>query len=147
MYATAHRVRSPQGVEGVNAFLHKHGSDFSWPSEPWRLPEENPGLVVHQEVQVKPGGNDVRSYLDVIAPDDVAKSDIETAFAGLSLELMADEVTASPRDRLPNPMVYQRGRVVLRLGVEGFLESTRALEMTQLHQVLTALFNEDGTIR
>jgi hypothetical protein len=147
MYATAHRVRSPQGVEGVNAFLHKHGPDFSWPSEPWRLPEENPGRIVIQKVAIEPGGNNVRSYLDVIAPDDVEASDIEAVFAGLSLELMADEVPSSPLGHLPNPVVYHRGRVVLRLGVEGMLESTRTMEMDQLRQALVVLLNEDEAVR
>lgn len=120
MYATAHRVVSPgTGEEGINAFLHIHGRAFAWPAEPWRLPETNPGAQVWEQIGVKPGGNRVRSYLDVLCPDDTTPAEVETALTGLWLELVADEAgPGGPQRPLPNPIVYARGRVVLRFGVE-----------------------------
>lgn len=134
MYATAHRVvRVTTGRTGVNAFLHKHGDRFPWPAEPWRLPESDPGVQTHDNVHVPPGGNQVRSYLDVLAPDEATPDEIDVALTGLWLELVADEAgAASPTGPLPNPILYRRGRVVLRFGVEPALEGSRAGEMSEL---------------
>jgi hypothetical protein len=134
MYATAHRVvRASTGETGINAFLHTHGEHFPWPQEAWRLPETNPGVQVRDNVELSPGGNRVRSYLDVLAPDNVSPDEIDVALTGLWLELVADEAAApAATGPLPNPLVYQRGRVVLRFGVEGSLEASRSIEMAEL---------------
>jgi len=83
---------------------------------------------------VQPGGNDVRSYLDILAPDTCLLEEIESALTGLWLELVADTAVSSPLGELPNPLVYRRGRVVIRLGVEGYLLASRAMEVTALRQ-------------
>lgn len=71
MYLTAQRVVSPAGQEGINAFFYLHGPR-TWidapPADVW--PEHNPGELVAQHLSVSPPGNRVRSYLDLIAPDD-----------------------------------------------------------------------------
>jgi hypothetical protein len=76
MYITAQRVRSSSGGarEGVNAFLNLH-RETETVSEDWdnpsleRLADTNPGVLVDQLCDVPPGGNRVRSYLDVVAPN------------------------------------------------------------------------------
>ena len=133
MYATAIRVIDGAGKTGINSFLHNHGQLAPWPAESWRLPETDPGKLVRQHIEVDPGGNRVRSYLDVLAPDDATSAELDVALTGLWLELVADESGPVPSTGpLPNPVVYQRGRVVLRFGVEDGLMSGRALEMTEL---------------
>lgn len=134
MYVTAHHV-SNEHKTGINAFIHKHGEAFCWPDEPWRLPETEPGAMVGDKVQVKPGGNAVHSYLDVLSPDDVSPDEIGAALIGLWLELLTDEAApGSPAGLLPNPVVYRRGRVVLRFGVEEWRVPTRSLEFAELRQ-------------
>ena len=67
MYTTAHRVQRGES-EGINRFLHLHGEDFCWPKDASSLPEAAPGEEKRAEVELLPGGNRVRSYLDVLAP-------------------------------------------------------------------------------
>jgi hypothetical protein len=136
MYIAIHRVRNTAtGKEGINAFKHMHGLDFMWPQEPWRLPTENPGILEQQTTPVKPGGNEVLSYLDVLSPDAVSPEELDLALTGLWLELVADERGPdSPMGSFPNPVVYQRGRVVLRFGVEGWRLPTRSIEFSELRR-------------
>ena len=76
MFLTAHRVRSPDGRQGINAFFYLHG-DSPAPGMAWDSPnlnvemiaEKYPGKFVDQEVAIVPGGNSVLSYLDIVAPD------------------------------------------------------------------------------
>jgi hypothetical protein len=76
MLLTAQRVRSAAGEEGVNAFCNLHGS-FIWEGEPPAgIPESNPGEPANQSIAVPPGGNLVRSYLDVVAPDETSTWEI-----------------------------------------------------------------------
>lgn len=71
MYLTAQRVLSPTGQEGINAFFYTHGP-CTWAGEPPPevLPENDPGELVAQRLEVPPSGNRVRSYLDLVAPED-----------------------------------------------------------------------------
>lgn len=137
MYATAQRVRSRAGAVGINGFLHVHGVHFLWPEQPWLLPERDSGAQTHEHIEVPPGGNEVISYLDVLAPDGAAPEEVEAALTGLWLELVADEAgPPAPQGRVPDPVVYQHGQVTLRLGVEGRLLGARALEVAELRRVL-----------
>ena len=99
------------------------------------MPETDPGAMVGDNVKVRPGGNDVHSYLDVLSPDDASPADIETALFGLWLELVADDAgPSSPTGPLPNPVVYRRRMVVLRFGVEERMVPTRSVEFSELRQ-------------
>lgn len=73
MYTTAHRVRRGD-VEGINCFLHLHGEEFCWPDDASSVPESAPGEEKRSAVQLLPGGNRVRSYLDVLAPDTTSRA-------------------------------------------------------------------------
>jgi len=69
MYVTAQRVRTPSSEEGINAYLYVHGSS-RWPEPP--EPEAHPGSLANMVLTVDAvGGNHVRSYLDIIGPDEV----------------------------------------------------------------------------
>lgn len=138
MYATAHRVTTPRGETGINAFLHKHGRAFPWPDDPSHLPETDPGVDLwNNGPAVRPGGNRVHSYLDVLAPDDTPSVEIEEALDGLWLHLVADAAGPTPvQGPLPNPLVFRHGRVVLRFGVELAVLPNRALEMAELRRAV-----------
>lgn len=83
MYLTAHRVRTSAG-EGVNAFLHLH-RDTPIPYVAPGAPDIDLvsqlacGYEVCKETDVRPGGNEVLAYLDLVARDDVAESDLRVA--------------------------------------------------------------------
>jgi len=67
MYVTAHRIRTPLLVEGINAYLYAHGGHV-WQVPP--EPEVEPGELVNSLLTVEAvGGNQVRSFLDIVAPD------------------------------------------------------------------------------
>lgn len=128
MYLTSHRVVSPSGVEGLNAFRHEHGVGYVWKVEPRRVPAEDPGATVVQQIELQPGGNRVRSYLDVVFPDDTPRDDVELALNSLWLELVAAGVPGE----IPNPVVYSRGEVTVRFGVDLALEQERPREFQEL---------------
>ena len=139
MYATAHRVSSPQGNTGINVFLHQHGAAYAWPADPSSLPEEDPGEPVWDNgPPVKPGGNRVCSSLDLLAPDHVGSDEIDAALNGLWLQLLADGAgEPSNSESLPNPLAYRQGAVVLRFSVDPSSPSQgRAGELAELRQAL-----------
>jgi hypothetical protein len=77
MYVTAHRVRSRQQIEGINAYLYAHGEQV-WPVPP--DPDQDPGELVQSMLTVENVGfNEVRSFLDIVAPDNMWWSEIRTA--------------------------------------------------------------------
>jgi hypothetical protein len=76
MLLTSQRVKSPDGQEGINAFCYLHGP-YDWAGEPpLGIPDANVGQRVNEQVNLRPGGNKVRSYLDIIAPDETPTSEI-----------------------------------------------------------------------
>lgn len=137
MYATAHHVVSPSGAEAIHAFLYKHGEHFPWPEDPWNIPEREPGVELWKNTTLPTGNNRVRSYLDVLAPDGVTAHELDAALTALWAELAAEELgptgpSGAGGDRLPNPVVFRHGNVVLRFGVELGLAQQRASEMSEL---------------
>jgi len=78
MYVTAHRVRTPLLEEGINAYLYAHGGS-GWKMPP--DPEVEPGELVNTLLTVDAvGGNLVRSYLDIVAPDGLWWSELRPRF-------------------------------------------------------------------
>jgi len=136
MYVTAHHVRrrvpGQPDLEGVNAFAHLHGPDFPFPTEAARLPDEQPGVEVLalRDVTVPPGGNDVRSYLDVVAPDG---TDVRAAEA--TIDQVRDALAV---ERLP--LVVRHGGVTLRFGLQFGLYGVRREEFDGLAAKVLALW-------
>src|SRR3990172_1996927 len=125
MFLTAHRVTSPSsGRSGINAFYYRHGDEVAvdWTNpDPVAIGETEPGILVGDAIEVAPGGNLVRSYLDVVAHDATPVAAVEKALAGC-------------RARPPTgvPMVV-RGSVGVRFGVElGLEEDARGPEFEDL---------------
>lgn len=124
MILTAQHVRASTGEEGINAFCRLHGL-HAWTDPP---PEDlAAGELVNQAISLPPGGNDVRSYLDVIAPDETPTQEIRNAvvpFVGRS------------RGRTL-PWIATIGRCTFRFGVEQGLHASWSEEFRRL--LLSAL--------
>jgi hypothetical protein len=117
MYATAHRVASSRnGRQGINAFLHTHGRDFPWPQDASSLPELNPGRLEDEIIGIKPGGNNVRAYLDILAPDTIALEELFSALNNFAKSIPT----------LDNPLATHESIVTIRFGVESELEKERS---------------------
>jgi hypothetical protein len=72
MYLTAQHVRSHDGIDDHQSYLHLHDVPGSepFPDDRRTVPFEHPGrMVLKGEHILPPGGNDVLSYLDVVAED------------------------------------------------------------------------------
>lgn len=129
MYLTSHHVVSPSsGHEGVNSFLYLHGA-YTWTELPPGIPDQNPGTLTAQSISVRPPGNRVRSYLDIIAPD-------ETRWEEVRIGLM-DFVGTSQRS--PLPWTGQSGRCFFRLGMELGLANQWQKELAVLYRASQAL--------
>ena len=76
MYVTAMWVRRGDDM-GINVFVHRHDTDelVDWLEENgerwWTLPEDFPGEADRgaSSFALKPGGNSVQAYMDVILRD------------------------------------------------------------------------------
>ncbi len=67
MYLTAHRVLALAAQEeGINAFYRVHGVNWQGVDA---TPAGAQSTLVEEHREITPGGNRVRSYLDIIAPD------------------------------------------------------------------------------
>ena len=131
MYLTAQNVRSPKGVEGINAFHYSHGATYAWQGlPPEGIPDKNPGTLVAETINVlPPGGNRVRSYLDVVAPDGTPWSEIRPAFIAF----------VSEAQRGPFPWIGVSGRVFFRIGIELALAQTWQREIAELYRAVQAV--------
>ena len=121
MYICAQRVERPgesSGEQGINAYYYLHGSS-SWQGHPPRqfLPESNPGVLADSLLELMPpGGNRVRSYIDIVAPDGTPLNHIVPAAT-------SHGVISS------FPVEWVQGNVWCRLGVE------RALAIDWKHEL------------
>lgn len=132
MYMTAHLIRSRSGDEGINGFLHHHGADFAWPTDAADLPDTTPGTIVLRRIDLPPGFNQVRAYLDVLAPDGTPRAQIDQAMAAFARDLQERR----------NPTVFVSGVVTIRFGVELGLERIRASQLDMLAAVAVAVLDE-----
>ena len=85
MYLTVHRVVSRQAERGINGALYKHGTDRQDPA--WNPPDleditsRNLGTQIMYRTDIKPGGNAVECFLDIVFPDDFSELELETALS------------------------------------------------------------------
>jgi hypothetical protein len=98
MYLTAlHVVPASGDGEGINAFLHVH-HDGSFPTGELnaalvaKVAETCPGILTEESVEVHPGGNEVLSYLDVVARDGIDAAQIRSAIDAFRSELPAESL-------------------------------------------------------
>jgi hypothetical protein len=124
MYIAAHLVRRAEH-EGINAFLHEHPPAFTWPKasdEIAALADEAPGDIVASRIDLEPGGNEVRAYLDILAPEGTGIDAIEDALRNLRADLPERQ----------NPTVFGKGAIAIRFGVQVGLERLRELQLDTL---------------
>jgi hypothetical protein len=90
MYLTAQRVRARGGREGINVLLYRHGSDaaVNWENPDFEeLTMKTPGSLVARSTPIRPGGNNVLTFLDVLAPDSVTEAELGEAFRTMSVTM------------------------------------------------------------
>lgn len=92
MLLTAQRVASGE-KQGVNAFLYWHGRDIL-ADDPFTLLDADPGTLQLRMVELDPGGNRVRSYLDLVIADQATRSQVEAALDVLEHAARPDVVPA-----------------------------------------------------
>jgi hypothetical protein len=127
MYLAAlHVVCPPAGAEGINAFYYTHGQQ-DWVIPP--NPDQQPGTLVNSRVSVPPGGNRVRSYLDVVAPDGATWSEIRQELLSFVLD----------NEDGPMPWSDRTGRCLFRLGMESALAQKWAQEAQLLYDAVKAV--------
>ena len=129
MYLTAQRVVSPSCLEGLNAFFYTHGAQTWSGLPPPDMPDKDPGTLVQELITVPPPGNHVRSYLDIVAPDETPSAEIRQ-----SLVTFLSRV-----QREPLPWVGVVGRCFFRNGLDKALATRWRPEIAQLYQVASGL--------
>jgi hypothetical protein len=129
MYVTAHNVESRDHRVGINAFGHVHAD--SWPQQAMdrrmirMVADEVPGDLVASMESVPPGGNSVRSYLDIVAPDGTSPATVRSALDAFASVLADSEST---------PVSDVISGVGLRLGANIGLDPQRIEEFERLRE-------------
>ena len=121
MYVATHLVRRGQR-EGINAFLHEHPDDLEWPENAAGLADEHPGKLTRRRTDIEPGGNPVRAYLDMLAPNGTSTKELTEAIEALRRDLHERR----------NPTSFVHGKVTIRFGVEIALEKLREEQLSML---------------
>ena len=94
LYLTAHKVLSPTGQTGVNAFRYAQAAVRSF-----ELVEvDDPGVLEAQRIEVSPGGNEVLCFLDVLAPDATEPRSIKLVLEALRQSWEAGRLEAAVQD-------------------------------------------------
>jgi hypothetical protein len=130
MYLAAQHVRSVSGQEGINAFHYAH-SGYLWHGlPPQGIPDQDPGVLVEQIINVPPPGNAVRSYLDIIAPDEVFWPEIRPAFFAF--------VSHAQGQPLPWQGVF--GRCSFRVAMDFGLANVWRHEIANLYRAMETVY-------
>jgi hypothetical protein len=130
MYLTAHHVASLQDHrEGINAFFYLHGA-YVWEGlPPDGIPDRDPGILQHQSISIPPGGNRVRSYLDIVMPDETQWTEIRHGFMTF--------VSESQLQQFPWTGVI--GRCLFRIGMDAGLAANWQTEIANLYRAAQAV--------
>lgn len=129
MFLTAQHVASSAGAEGINAFVYHHGPYVWHGLPPAGIPDTNTGMLVAQTIEQPPPGNRLRSYLDVVAPDETPSAEIQAAFVAF--------VTAAQGAPLPWHGVI--GRVSFRMDMDAGCAATWQQELAVLYRAVQAV--------
>lgn len=137
MYLTAQHVVAPdRSGEGINAFAHLHGdrSRISPQDEAGirLVADDDPGALIDQDVDLRPGGNSVRSYLDVVAADGESSAKIRAGLDALEMEL----------GRSDPPIARVVDGIGLRLNMNIGLYPQKLVEFSRLRDRIERLFEK-----
>lgn len=130
MFLAAQRVLAATGHEGINAFRYLHGGYTWYGLPPPGIPDQNPGILLEQRIEIPPPGNAVRSYLDVVAPDEVFWPEIRPAFYTF----------VGHAQRQPFPWEGAFGRCYFRIGMDQLLAKNWRLEIAHLYRALETVY-------
>jgi hypothetical protein len=84
MYLTAHRVWSRTlNREGVHAFRYRHLEPLKTPVDVVRVANHEPGELEASIIELPAGGNEVRSYLDIVAVNDLSEGELAATISRL----------------------------------------------------------------
>lgn len=135
MFITAQHVVSPVSkLEGINTFLFVHdGQAWEHVSVP-DIPDQNPGVLRAQSISVMPPGNRVRSYLDIVAPDEVRWDDVRVGLAEFVGRCSSG----------PLPWAGESRNGYLRIGMERALSSAWQRELAILYRAAQVLWMAHG---
>jgi hypothetical protein len=123
MFLVAQHVLRPQtGEEGINAFHYVHHVD-DWAGPPAAIPDQDPGELVNKTIAVAPGGNRVRSYLDIVAPDKASSVGIRQSLLVFLLD----------HEQGPLPWVGDVTQYRFRIGMEDQLAQNWRHEIGALY--------------
>lgn len=134
MYLTVHRVRSSNGRVGINGFLYRHENE-EIPGMTWDEPnislvaDEFPGKLSGDCIQIRPGPNEVLSYLDVVCRDGMHRATIDTVLGNL-------------RGNIVSGTAEYNGPVSARFYARRGLAGAESQEFDQLRAAALALFDD-----
>ncbi|MBC7541292.1 MAG: hypothetical protein H7338_01025 [Candidatus Sericytochromatia bacterium] len=130
MYLTAQRVVSSQNVGGINSYL---SSDDPFIARNTLDPNvaNHLGQVQLKSEELSPGGNRVRSYLDIVAPETATISAIEAAFEHLLTSIAPDDFRANE--------IMLGDKVLFRFGLDQALARSWRRELKELFDRAMAL--------
>ncbi len=87
MLFSAQRVLTPYGAQGVNAYRYVHVTTSEWPfADPKSMLGEVPLQLEQHHLVVPPGGNRVRSYVEIAAPPGVSVAAVSACVHLLAAE-------------------------------------------------------------
>jgi hypothetical protein len=126
MRLVAQRVISAGGLQGINAFCFLHGG-YVWLDRPPQEVADAPGELVNSSIVVPPPGNRVRSYLNILTPDQTPNQKILYDILN-PIDLFANQ---------PLPLHVQSGDITFTFNIEQALAAAwhRELEVL-LHSAL-----------
>jgi hypothetical protein len=128
MYLTAqHVTHAPSGPAGYNAYYYVHG--YVWDGAPPPQFRQDPGTLMNQLVPVDPGGNRVRSYLDIICPDDTSWHEIRQSFVTFVSEFQLR----------PLPWEGVIGRCLFRVGMDFGIARQWQPEIANLYRTVQSV--------
>lgn len=137
MYLTAQRVVSRDGRTGINVFFHLH--KYSNPpklindSDVISVAESNTGELVKERCNITPGGNRVKSYLDIVASDEIDEQELITALNSFRSDIVEEKM---------GPILRIIGKVGLRFNAEFGLYDTIVDEYKELKEKALSLFQQ-----